>query len=159
MILFFPHLLRENRPEENGGEFLWILKSCGNLSRRTMPLPKKLNVTVEEIRPGYARVSKTVLPDETNPAGTAHGGLFLTLTDIASGSAAAAHGHVAATVSEDYHYLRGALAGDKMTAVAREVKCGRTLCVFEVQITNQDGVLLGVGNCTYFIKDRLLPLE
>ena len=120
---------------------------------------KKLNVTVEEIRPGYARVSKTVLADETNPAGTAHGGLFLTLTDIASGSAAAAHGHVAATVSEDYHYLRGALAGDKMTAEAREVKCGRTLCVFEVQITNQDGVLLGVGNCTYFIKDRLLPLE
>ena len=120
---------------------------------------KKLNVTVEEIRPGYARVSKTALADETNPAGTTHGGVFLTLADIASGSCAAAHGHIGATVSEDYHYLRGAMPGDRLIAEAREVKHGRTLCVFEVQITNQDGVLLGVGNCTYFIKDALLPLE
>lgn len=117
---------------------------------------KKLGICVEEIGPGYARATKTVLDDETNPAQTTHGGVYFTLADVVSGAASSSHGFISATVSADYHYLRSCHAGDTLTAVAREIKKGRTLCVYEVKITDQNGILLGNGTFTYFIKDQLL---
>ncbi len=120
---------------------------------------RKLGIVVEEIAPGYARASKTVLPDETNPAQTTHGGVYFTLADVTSGAASSSHGFVSTTVSADYHYLRSCHAGDTLTAVATEIKKGRTLCIYKVDITDQNGVLLGTGTYTYFIKDKLLDLE
>lgn len=119
---------------------------------------RKLGIEVEEIGPGYARAVKTVLADETNPAQTAHGGVYFTLADVASGAASSSHGFTSATVSADYHYLRSCHAGHTLTAEAREVKSGKTLCVYEVQITDQHGTLVGTGTYTYFIMDKKLEL-
>ena len=119
---------------------------------------RKLGIVVEEIRPGYARAVKTVQTDETNPAQTTHGGIYFTLADITSGAASASHGRVSATVSAEYHYLRSCHAGDTLTAEAREIKGGRTLCVYDVQIRDQHDTLVGTGTYTYFLKDTPLPL-
>ena len=119
---------------------------------------RKLGILVEEIGPGYARASKTVQEDETNPAGTTHGGVYFTLGDVTSGAASASHGFVSATVSADYHYLRSCRAGDTLTVQASEIKSGRTLCVYEVRITDQTDTLLGSGTYTYFLTDKPLPL-
>lgn len=119
---------------------------------------RKLGIEVKELAPGYARATKTILDDETNPAQTAHGGVYFTLADVTSGAASSSHGFVSATVSADYHYLRSCHAGDTLTAVAREVKSGKTLCVYDVQITDQHGTLVGMGTYTYFILDKQLDL-
>lgn len=120
---------------------------------------RKLGIVVEEIGPGYARAVKTVESDETNPAQTVHGGVYFTLADVVSGAASSSHGFASATVSADYHYLRSCQAGDTLTAEAREIKGGRTLCVYEVRITNQQGTLVGSGTYTYFLLDTPLPLD
>ena len=120
---------------------------------------RKLGIVVEEIRPGYARSRKVTLADETNPAGTTHGGVCFTMADLTAGAASAAHGCVSATVNADYQYLRACHTGDTLTAEAVEVKSGRTLCVYEVKITDQDGKLVGMGTYTFFIKDKPLPVE
>lgn len=117
---------------------------------------RKLGIKVEEIAPGYARAVKTILADELNPAQTAHGGVYFTLADVVSGAASSSHGFTSATVSADYHYLHSCHAGDTLTAEAREVKSGRTLCVYEVQLTDQHGTLVGTGTYTYFILDKKL---
>lgn len=119
---------------------------------------RKLGIVVEEISSGYARAVKTVLDDEVNPAQTAHGGVYFTLADVTSGAASSSHGFASATVSADYHYLRSCHAGDTLLAEAREVKSGRTLCVYDVQITDQHGTLVGAGTYTYFILDKPLDL-
>ncbi len=119
---------------------------------------RKLGIEVTEISLGYAKAVKTVLADEVNPAQTTHGGVYFTLADIASGAAASSHGFLSATVSADYHYLRSCHAGDTLLAEAREVKSGRTLCVYDVQITDQHATLVGTGTYTYIILDKPLDL-
>ena len=120
------------------------------------PYAKKEGIVVEEIRLGYARVTKTVLPDDINPAGLAHGGIYFALADTAAG--AASHGYFAVTVNANYNYLRSAKPGDTLIAEGTECKTGKSICVYDVRVTNQDGALIGTGSFTYYLLDRKIEL-
>ena len=121
------------------------------------PYVQRQGVLVEEIGPGYARVVKTVEAEDVNPLGVPHGGVYFTLADTACGSAAASYGTMAVTVDVSYHYLRSAKVGDTLTAEARTVKAGKSLCVLDVRITGAEGVLLGTGTFTFYRLDQKLP--
>ena len=84
------------------------------------PYAARLGIRVEEIREGYARVEKDITPEDLNPVGVPHGGVYFTMADTACGSAMAAHGYYAVTVSTAYNFLRSAKLGDRLTAEARE---------------------------------------
>ena len=114
------------------------------------PYVQRQGVFVEKIGPGYARVTKTVVPEDANPLGVPHGGVYFTMADTACGSAMASYGYKAVTMNANYNFFRSANVGGCLTAEAREVKHGRTVCVFEVRITEQDGTLLGTGTFTFY---------
>lgn len=114
------------------------------------PYAQRLGVLVEEIGPGYGRAVKTITPEDLNPLNFAHGGVYFSMADTACGSAMASHGHMAVTVNCSYNFMRSAKVGDTLTAEAREIKAGKTLCVYDVRITNQDGTLLGTGTFTFY---------
>ena len=114
------------------------------------PYVQRQGVVVEEIGPGYARVTKTVAPEDANPLGVPHGGVYFTMADTACGSAMASHGYMAVTMNAGYNFFRSANMGDRLTAEAREIKGGKTICVFEVRITDQNGTLLGTGTFTFY---------
>ena len=120
------------------------------------PYVHRQGIFVEEIGPGFARVTKTVVPEDANPLGVPHGGVYFTMADTACGSAMASHGYKAVTMNASYNFFRSANVGDCLTAEAREVKHGKTVCVFEVRITDQNGVLLGTGTFTcYSLSEKL----
>ena len=114
------------------------------------PYVQRQGIVVEEIGPGYARVTKTVLPEDANPLGVPHGGVYFTMADTACGSAMASHGYMAVTMDANYHFFRSAAIGECLTAEAREVKGGKTICVFDVRVTGQNGALLGSGTFTFY---------
>ena len=118
---------------------------------------QKLDIQLTEVRPGYAKVEKTVAEDDLNPVGYAHGGLYYTMADNACGSAAAAHGIVMVTASGSFNYFRSAEAGDHLTAEATELKYGQTLAVYNVSVTDQKGTLLGSGTFTFCTTG--MPIE
>ena len=122
------------------------------------PYTQRQGVMVVEIRQGYARVVKTVAPDDVNPLGIPHGGVYFTMADSACGSAMAAYGTMAVTVDASWHFLRSAKVGDTLTAEAHEVKSGKTLCVMDVRILNQEDALLGTGTFTFYRLDKPLPI-
>ena len=122
------------------------------------PYAKKEGIVVEEIRLGYARVTKAVLPDDINPAGLAHGGIYFALADTAAGAASASHGYFAVTVNANYNYLRAAKPGDTLIAEGTECKTGKTICVYDVRVTTQDGTHVGTGTFTYYLLDRKIEL-
>ena len=114
------------------------------------PYVQRQGVIVEEIGSGYARVTKTVTPEDANPLGVPHGGVYFTMADTACGSAMASYGYKAVTMDASYHFFRSANTGDHLMAEATEIKHGKTVCVFEVRITGSDGTLLGTGVFTFY---------
>lgn len=122
------------------------------------PAVTRFGIFVKEIGPGCARVTKTVTADDLNPMNVPHGGVYFSMADTACGSAMASHGYLAVTVNASYNFFRSAKVGDTLTAEAREVKTGKTLCVFDVHITDQDGTLLGTGAFTFYQLDQEIEL-
>ena len=122
------------------------------------PYVQRQGVFVEEISPGYARITKTVVPEDANPLGVPHGGVYFTMADTACGSAMASYGYKAVTMNAGYNFFRSANVGDCLTAEAREVKHGKTVCVFEVHITDQNGALLGTGTFTFYSLSEKLDI-
>ena len=119
---------------------------------------RRLNIVLEEVRLGYARVTKTIESGDLNPLGYAHGGIYFTMADNAAGSAMASHGYLAVTMDATYHFFRSASEGDTLTATANEIKAGQTICVYDVRITDQNDVLLGMGTFTFYQLDQPINL-
>lgn len=115
------------------------------------PYIEHLGVTREETRTDYARLSKTVEAEDTDTSGLAHNGLCFSLADEVCGSILDAREVPSVTINASCHFLQGARPGDRITAEAREVQCGKTVCVYEARITDQAGALLGTGTFTMYI--------
>ncbi|MCI9579202.1 MAG: PaaI family thioesterase [Oscillibacter sp.] len=110
---------------------------------------KRLGIYVEELGPGYARAVKTVEEEDLNPLLVPHGGVYFALADTACGSAMAAYGTMAVTVNCSFSFLKSARAGDRLTAEARELQGGRSICVLEARVTGEAGELFAVGTFTF----------
>ncbi len=121
------------------------------------PYTQSQGIYLEELRPGYAKVVKTVRPEDLNPLKVPHGGVYFTMADNACGSAMAAYGYMAVTLNASYNFLKSARLGDTLTAEAHEVRHGKTVSTFEARVTGPDGVLLGTGTFTFFQLDKKLP--
>ena len=134
------------------------LKKLAVFRNKNNPYAALLGIQVEEIGPGSARAVLPLTEKHLNPVGVPHGGVYFSLADTACGSAMASHGYYAVTVSTSFEFLRSGRPGDTLTAVATEVKGGRTICVYDVRIANRDGVLLGSGTFTFYKLDREIEL-
>ena len=117
----------------------------------------KNGIQLEELELGYAKVTKTVTADDLNPLMYAHGGVYFAVADTACGSAVISHGQMVVTVSGSYNYFRSAKEGDTIICEAHEVKHGKTICVSECTITDQEGTLLGNGSFTFYPLDQKVP--
>jgi len=120
------------------------------------PFCQKIGVSVEEVRPNYARAVKTVEESDANPVGVAHGGLYFTLCDAVCAYAMGTRGHKAVTINSTLNFLKAAKVGSQLIAEAFEVKAGKTICVYEARITDSKGTLLSNGTFTFFqLEDKL----
>lgn len=122
------------------------------------PFPRRLGIYVEELRPGYARAVKTVTEEDLNPLQLTHGGVYFTLADAACGSAMAAYGTMSVTVNCSFSFLKSARAGDRLTAEARELPGGRSICVLEARVTGGEDELFAVGTFTFRRLDKKIEL-
>ena len=121
------------------------------------PFAQNMGLVTEEASLGYARLTKIVTEKDMNPFQNAHGGVYFAVADTAGGSAVISHGHMVVTVSGSYNYFRSAKEGDTIICEAHEVKHGKTICVSECTIVDQDGNLLGNGTFTFFQLEQKVP--
>ena len=122
------------------------------------PFSARLGIYVEELRPGYARAVKTVTEEDLNPVSVPHGGVYFALADTACGSAMAAYGTMAVTINCSFSFLKSARVGDKLTAEARELPGGRSVCVLEARVTGEAGELFALGTFTFRRLDKPIGL-
>lgn len=125
---------------------------------RCNPFSARLGIYVEELRPGYARAVKTVTEEDLNPVQVPHGGVYFSLADTACGSAMVAYGTTAVTINCSFSFLKSAQVGSRLTAEARELQSGRSVCVLEARVTGETGELFAVGTFTFRRLDRKIEL-
>lgn len=105
---------------------------------------KFLGMKLEEVRPGYARMTMSVTREMSNAQALCHGGLIFALADSSFGFACNSHNHKALAASCTIDFLAPARLGDRLTAECREQgHVGRT-GIYDAKVTNQNGELIAV---------------
>jgi acyl-CoA thioesterase len=120
----------------------------------TDPLAAHLGITLEEIRPGYARATMTVGPQLLNTVGTAHGGATMALLDVVHAAVSNSHGTVA--IAQDFHteFLSAGRPGDRLEAEGVEVHRSSRTAVYRIEARTQDDRLVATALARVFRTDR-----
>jgi acyl-CoA thioesterase len=103
-----------------------------------------LGMTLEEIRPGFARMSMRVRPDMVNGHDICHGGLIFTLADSTFAFACNSHNHVTVAAGCSIEFLAPAKLGDLLRATGEERTLSGRSGVYDIRVENQDAVLVAL---------------
>ena len=91
-------------------------------------------------------ITKTSL----NHLNIVHGGYIFGLADTAAGIAAMTEGRNVVTIDSNINYLKKA-TGEKIIAIAKPLKTGKTISVYEVLINNENDELIAKATITYYM--------
>jgi acyl-CoA thioesterase len=101
-----------------------------------------LGMALDEVRPGYARLSMTVRPDMLNGHGICHGGLVFALADSAFAFACNSRDVLTVAAGCSVEFLAPAREGDTLVAEARERSLEGRNGVYDVDVSRADGELV-----------------
>ena len=118
-------------------------QQLAELAGRTMyerdPASQQLGMTLDAIRPGYARMSMRVRGDMLNGHGTCHGGYIFMLADSAFAFACNSHNFNTVGAGCSIDYLSPGREGELLTAQAQEQALSGKTGVYDIVVTNEEG--------------------
>ncbi|MDO4489908.1 MAG: PaaI family thioesterase [Lachnospiraceae bacterium] len=120
---------------------------------------QSIGIEILEIGPGTARTRLSLGAMHQNPIGSVHGGCIFTMADTTAGSAASSHGIQVTTLDSTIHFLRPGLNADCLYAEAREIKQGKRVSVYSVEVTDGEGLLLAHATFTYASLGKPIDLS
>ncbi len=123
---------------------LALAKAAAEVMWRDDNASKWLGMKVEEVRPGYARLSMTVTPNMVNGHDLCHGGLIFTLADSTFAFACNSHNQRAVAAGCSIEFLAPAFLGDVLTAEGVEQALRGRTGVYDMKVTNQKNELIAV---------------
>jgi len=112
--------------------------------QKKIPFIAHLGLETEALGEGTARLALRLEPHMTNSFGTAHGGVIMTLLDVALCTAARTlHPDSTGVMTIDLSTsFIGAGTGPRLLAEARVLKNGRSIIFAEGEARNEDGSLV-----------------
>lgn len=112
------------------------------------------NYEIKEMKDGHVEVTTKVVDSSLNYYGNAHGGYLFTLCDQISGLVLISLGLDVVTLQSSINYLKAGKRDDVLTIKGECVHQGRTTCVVDVAITNQDGKNICKATFTMFVTGK-----
>ncbi|MBL8376823.1 MAG: hydroxyphenylacetyl-CoA thioesterase PaaI [Burkholderiales bacterium] len=103
-----------------------------------------LGMTLEEIRPGYARMRMPVRPEFLNGHGICHGGLMFTLADSTFAFACNSHNIPAVAAGCSIEFLKPVQGGDELMAEAHEQVVSGRHGLYDIRVTNRVGEIVAM---------------
>lgn len=103
-----------------------------------------LGMRLEEVRPGYARLSMPVTERMVNGHDLCHGGLIFTLADSTFAFACNSRNQRAVAAGCSIEFLAPAYLGDVLTAEGVEQALAGRSGVYDMRVTNQKGELIAL---------------
>ena len=117
--------------------------ALAQLAGKTMydrdPASQALGMRLDEIRPGYARMTMPVRQDMLNGHQTCHGGYIFMLADSAFAFACNSHNQNTVGAGCTIDYLAPGREGDLLTAEAVEQALSGKTGVYDVKVSNHEG--------------------
>jgi acyl-CoA thioesterase len=98
-----------------------------------------LGIRVVRVAPGRAELTMDVRPDMLNGHGTCHGGFVFILADAAFSYASNSYNLATVASGCAIDFLAPAREGDRLTALAQQVKVGERIGVYDIDVTRSDG--------------------
>ncbi len=123
---------------------LALAKAAAEVMWREDNASKWLGMKVEEVRPGYARLSMAVTANMVNGHNLCHGGLIFTLADSTFAFASNSHNQRAVAAGCSIEFLAPAFLGDVLTAEGVEQALRGRTGVYDMKVTNQKSELIAV---------------
>ena len=124
--------------------------------QKKIPYLQHLKIQTDELGEGTARLSLPIEPQLTNSLGTAHGGVIMSLLDVALCTAARTlHPDSIGVITIDLSVsFIGGASGGRLAAEARVLKDGRSMSFVEAEAKNQDGSLVAKAIATIRVRHR-----
>ena len=111
---------------------------------------KSNNYDIIKVDDNYCEMEGLITKTSLNHLDIVHGGYIFGLADTTAGIAAMTEGRNVVTVDSNINYLKKA-NGEKIIAVARVLKTGKNISVYEVLINNENNELIAKATMTYFM--------
>ena len=112
------------------------------------------NYEIKEMKDGHVEVTTKVVDSSLNYYGNAHGGYLFTLCDQISGLVLISLGLDVVTLQSSINYLKAGKRDDVLTIEGECVHQGRTTCVVDVAIANQEGRNVCKATFTMFVTGQ-----
>lgn len=112
---------------------------AAKLFERDMVANQLLAIKLDEIKPGYARMTMAVRNDMLNGLGICHGGITFTLADTSFAYACNSRNEKTVALACTITYTQSVLAGDILTAEAQEQILKGKTGVYDVIVKNRLG--------------------
>lgn len=124
--------------------------------QKKIPFLQHLKIVTEALADGSAKLSLPVEPHLTNSLGTVHGGVILSLLDVALCTAARTlHPDSVGVITIDLSAsFIGGGKGARLLAEARVLRDARTLSFVEGEAKNEDGSLVAKAIATVRVRFR-----
>jgi acyl-CoA thioesterase len=137
-----------------------LAEACAEAMYAKDHAAKNLGMTVEAVGPGTASVAMTVDERMINGHAICHGGLIFTLADTAFAYACNAYNKVTVAQHCSVSFLAPGKLGDRLRAEAAERMLSGRSGIYDIRVTNQDGVLIAeFRGHSRTIQGALLPEE
>jgi 1,4-dihydroxy-2-naphthoyl-CoA hydrolase len=126
-------------------------------AKHAQTLPGLLGIELGEVGPDFARARMPVDARHIQPFGILHGGCSVVLAETLGSYCSlmcVEPSKVCVGIEINASHLVAVKAGDVVEAVCRPIRLGRTLHVWQIDLSRSDGVLTCVTRLTTAIQDR-----
>jgi acyl-CoA thioesterase len=113
-----------------------------------------LGIELLEMGLGSCQLKMQIRDEMCNGFGVAHGGISFSFADSAFAFASNSRGKKAVSVETSISHTRPIFPGDLLLATAKEMNVSKSLGIYEVQVTNQDGKTVALFKGTVFRKEE-----
>ena len=138
---------------DNSSETAHAIDQVGRWMSEHDRFARKVGVRMVEIGPGSCTSEMVVSEDSLNAVGVTHGGAVYTLADFTFAVACNTRERVAVALTTTMVYTAASVAGDNLTARAVERSCGHRTATYDIEVTKEDGSVVGLFNGTAYRKD------
>lgn len=109
-------------------------------------------IQLTHVAPGEAEAELQITPSVLNGRDVVQGGAIMTLADFAFAGAANAMGHSTVSTGLNINFIRPG-SGKKLIAKAKKIHHGRSTCLYQVDVFNEEKKLVAAVSVSGFIVD------